>query len=128
MGRSQSAGRLGPSGPHRAPIGPTRGAPRSRKLRANGRRFRVRRVARDRHAGSQENEGGSMSTTYKPGDIDAVLRDGSSVRMRASHPTDESAIAVFLAGLSEESRRLRFGTGTVDLQATARHWSGTEIG
>jgi acetyl coenzyme A synthetase (ADP forming)-like protein len=67
-----------------------------------------------------------MSTTYKPGDIDAVLRDGSSVRMRASHPTDESAIAVFLAGLSEESRRLRFGTGTVDLQATARHWSGID--
>jgi acetate---CoA ligase (ADP-forming) len=67
-----------------------------------------------------------MSTTYRPGDIDAVLRDGSSVRMRASHPTDESAIVAFLAGLSEESRRLRFGSGAVDLQATARRWSGVE--
>jgi acetyl coenzyme A synthetase (ADP forming)-like protein len=88
--------------------------------------LRVRRVARDLHAGPQENEGGSMSTTYRPGDIDAVLRDGSSVRIRASHPTDESAIVAFLEGLSEESRRLRFRTDSVDLGATARHWSGID--
>jgi acetyl coenzyme A synthetase (ADP forming)-like protein len=67
-----------------------------------------------------------MSKTYKPGEIDAVLRDGSSVRIRASHPTDESAIVAFLEGLSEESRRLRFRTDSVDLGATARHWSGID--
>jgi acetyl coenzyme A synthetase (ADP forming)-like protein len=67
-----------------------------------------------------------MSTTYKPGEIDAVLRDGSSVRIRASHPTDESAIVAFLEGLSEESRRLRFRTDSVDLGDTARHWSGID--
>ncbi len=27
-----------------------------------------------------------MSTTYSPRDIDVVLRDGSSVRIRAAHP------------------------------------------
>ena len=67
-----------------------------------------------------------MSTTNRPGDVNAVLRDGSSVRIRASQPTDESAIAAFLAGLSEESRRLRFGPGTVDLDVTARRWSGID--
>jgi acetyl coenzyme A synthetase (ADP forming)-like protein len=67
-----------------------------------------------------------MSTTNRPGDVNAVLRDGSSVRIRASQPTDESAIAAFLAGLSEESRRLRFGAGTVDLAVTARRWSGID--
>jgi len=67
-----------------------------------------------------------MSTTYKPGDIDAVLRDGSSVRIRASHPADEPAIAAFITGLSEGSRRLRFRSEDVDIQATARHWSGID--
>jgi acetyl coenzyme A synthetase (ADP forming)-like protein len=67
-----------------------------------------------------------MSTTHRPGDIDVVLRDGSSVRIRASHPTDEPAIAAFITGLSEGSRRLRFRSDDVDIQATARHWSGID--
>ena len=67
-----------------------------------------------------------MSTKYKPGDIDAVLRDGSSVHIRASHPADESAILAFLTGLSAESRRLRFRSDDVDLETTARHWSGID--
>ncbi len=67
-----------------------------------------------------------MSTTYKPGDIDAVLRDGSSVRIRASRPADEPAILAFLTGLSAESRRLRFRSGDADLTLTARHWSGID--
>jgi len=67
-----------------------------------------------------------MSTTYKLGDIDVVLRDGSSVHIKASHPSDELAIAAFLSRLSEESRRLRFGSGNVDLEAMARRWSGVD--
>jgi acetyl coenzyme A synthetase (ADP forming)-like protein len=67
-----------------------------------------------------------MSTTYKLGDIDVVLRDGSSVHIKASHPSDELAIAAFLSGLSEESRRLRFGSDNVDLEAMARRWSGVD--
>jgi acetyl coenzyme A synthetase (ADP forming)-like protein len=67
-----------------------------------------------------------MSTSYSPRDIDVVLRDGSSVRIRAAKPTDEAAILAFLRGLSAESRRLRFGSTTSDVEATARRWSGVE--
>ena len=56
-----------------------------------------------------------MSTSYSPRDIDVVLRDGSSVRIRAAKPTDEAAILAFLRGLSAESRRLRFGSTTSDV-------------
>jgi acetyl coenzyme A synthetase (ADP forming)-like protein len=67
-----------------------------------------------------------MSTTYSPRDIDVVLRDGSSVRIKAAQTTDEAGILAFLKGLSDESRRLRFSAKTVDLEATARVWSGVE--
>jgi acetyl coenzyme A synthetase (ADP forming)-like protein len=67
-----------------------------------------------------------MSTTYSPRDIDVVLRDGSSVRIRGAHPSDEAPILAFLRGLSDESRWLRFRSASVDLEATARRWSGVE--
>jgi acetyl coenzyme A synthetase (ADP forming)-like protein len=67
-----------------------------------------------------------MSMTYTPPDIDVVLRDGLSVRIRAAHPTDEAAIAAFLDGLSEQSRWFRFRSRTVDLAAVARSWAGIE--
>jgi acetyl coenzyme A synthetase (ADP forming)-like protein len=67
-----------------------------------------------------------MTTSYSPRDIDVVLRDGSSVRIRAAHATDEAGILAFLKGLSDESRRLRFGDVKTDLEATARRWAGVE--
>ena len=67
-----------------------------------------------------------MSTSYSPRDIDVVLRDGSSVRIRAAKPTDEAAILAFVRGLSDESRWLRFRSKTSDLEATARRWAGVE--
>ena len=67
-----------------------------------------------------------MSTTFSLRDIDVVLRDGSSVRIRAAHPTDEPGILSFLQGLSDDSRRLRFPAGNIDLAATSRLWSGVE--
>jgi acetyl coenzyme A synthetase (ADP forming)-like protein len=67
-----------------------------------------------------------MSTTYSPRDIDVVLRDGSSVRIRGAHPSDEAPILAFLRGLSDESRWLRFRSASVDLEVTARRWSGVE--
>jgi acetyl coenzyme A synthetase (ADP forming)-like protein len=67
-----------------------------------------------------------MTTSYSPRDIDVVLRDGSSVRIRAAHATDEAGILAFLKGLSDESRRLRFGDVKTDLEATARRWAGIE--
>ena len=67
-----------------------------------------------------------MSMTYTPTDIDVVLRDGLSVRIRAAHPTDEKAIAAFLDELSEQSRWFRFQAREVDSAAVARRWSGVE--
>ena len=67
-----------------------------------------------------------MSTTYSRRDIDVVLRDGSSVRIRAANQTDETAILAFLQRLSDESRRLRFAGAKTDLEATARRWAGIE--
>ena len=67
-----------------------------------------------------------MSTTYSPGEIDVVLRDGSSVRIKAAHATDAAAILAFLKALSDESRRLRFGDAATDLEATAKRWAGVD--
>ena len=67
-----------------------------------------------------------MSSTYSPRDTDVVLRDGSSVRIRAAKPADEAAILAFLRGLSDDSRWLRFRSRTANLEATARRWSGVE--
>jgi acetyl coenzyme A synthetase (ADP forming)-like protein len=64
-----------------------------------------------------------MISSYSPRDIDVVLRDGSSVRIRAAKPTDETAIGAFLNGLSDGSRTLRFGEGPTDLVATAKEWT-----
>jgi acetyl coenzyme A synthetase (ADP forming)-like protein len=67
-----------------------------------------------------------MTTTYSPRDIDVVLRDGSSVRIRAAKPSDEAATLAFLNGLSKTSRSLRFGDKPIDSVATARRWAGVE--
>ena len=64
-----------------------------------------------------------MISSYSPRDIDVVLRDGSSVRIRAAKPSDETAIGAFLNGLSDASRTLRFGAESTDLVATAKEWT-----
>jgi acetyl coenzyme A synthetase (ADP forming)-like protein len=40
--------------------------------------------------------------------VDVALRDGSTIRIRATHPGDFDAVRAFLEGLSEQSRWLRF--------------------
>ena len=67
-----------------------------------------------------------MSTTFSPRDIDVVLRDGSSVRIRAAQKQDEAAVLAFLNGLSDESRWLRFRSKSVDLAKTAKVWAGSD--
>ena len=48
---------------------------------------------------------------------DVVLRDGSTLRLRSTAPTDGPALVRFFDRLSAESRYLRFqGAGTVDLR------------
>ena len=47
-------------------------------------------------------------------EADVVLRDGSTVRVRAVRPADEPRLLEFLRGLSESSRTLRFGGGVSD--------------
>jgi acetyl coenzyme A synthetase (ADP forming)-like protein len=44
----------------------------------------------------------------RPRDGDVVLRDGSTVRVRAMRPDDDQALLTLLESLSEESRWLRF--------------------
>jgi acetate---CoA ligase (ADP-forming) len=57
---------------------------------------------------NQANENYSCAIGYphKPGDV--VLRDGSTVRIRAMEPSDDKALFVLFESLSEESRWLRF--------------------
>src|SRR5262245_9965383 len=45
---------------------------------------------------------------------DVVLRDGSTVRVRAVMPNDESSLRVFLGDLSRRSRLLRYFAGVGD--------------
>jgi acetyl coenzyme A synthetase (ADP forming)-like protein len=54
---------------------------------------------------------------------DAVLRDGSSIRLRPARPDDEAGLTAFLAGLAFESRRLRFGGVVTDFAGLAHRWA-----
>ena len=58
-----------------------------------------------------------MSTAPYPRhhDVDAVIRDGSTIHIRPLVPSDEDALSAFLAGLSEHSRVLRFFHAVKDL-------------
>src|SRR5215831_17432647 len=56
-------------------------------------------------------------------DVDVVLRDGSTVRVRASRPDDRDALERFLSGLSEESRIFRFFTAVSDFSWAAKRFA-----
>lgn len=62
-----------------------------------------------------------MTTTPSEGiaPLQATLRDGSVVTVRAATANDEPALREFLAGLCLEARRLRFFTGAVDIERAA---------
>ena len=55
-------------------------------------------------------------------DVDVVLRDGSTVRVRAAIPADREALERFLGGLSEESRLFRFFSAVKDLGWAAQRF------
>jgi acetate---CoA ligase (ADP-forming) len=55
-------------------------------------------------------------------DVDAVLRDGSTVHIRPALPGDLDRLTRFLEGLSEESRVLRFFSPIKDVQWAARRF------
>ena len=64
---------------------------------------------------------GAVSTTYpahREGTV--VLRDGSTVSVRPVRPADEAALAHFFAGLSLESRVLRFFAAVANADGLAR--------
>jgi acetate---CoA ligase (ADP-forming) len=52
-------------------------------------------------------------------DVHIALRDGSTARVRPVEPSDEPALREFLAGLSHDSRWLRFFSLGVDLDRAA---------
>jgi acetyl coenzyme A synthetase (ADP forming)-like protein len=51
--------------------------------------------------------------------VDVALRDGSTIRVRPTHGEDRAPVREFLAGLSEESRWLRFFGAGVNLDDAA---------
>src|ERR1700760_4886372 len=53
-------------------------------------------------------------------DVHIALRDGGTARVRPVVPGDAPALKEFLAGLSEQSRWLRYFTMGVNLDAAAR--------
>jgi acetyl coenzyme A synthetase (ADP forming)-like protein len=61
----------------------------------------------------------SMSTRPAPDTSSAVLRDGATVIVRQAVAGDRPGIEDYLLGLSEDSRRLRFGSVGVDVSAIA---------
>ncbi len=73
---------------------------------------RTRRARRARAAAAPPAPAGA------PADI--VLRDGSTVSVRAIRPEDQAAMVAFLEGLSLRSRALRFFSAATDLGGQAR--------
>jgi acetyl coenzyme A synthetase (ADP forming)-like protein len=66
-----------------------------------------------------------MSAPVPPRDparlaTDVVLRDGSTVQVRTATAADRQLVEDYLLALSEESRRLRFWTPSVDVSGHAR--------
>lgn len=55
---------------------------------------------------SEEKNFRTVAKARRDGDV--VLRDGSTVRIRVMHPSDEEGLCALLTSLSEESRWLRF--------------------
>ena len=50
---------------------------------------------------------------------DVVLRDGRTVHLRPAAPQDREAVEDYLIGLSDESRRLRFWSSSIDVTGLA---------
>lgn len=59
-------------------------------------------------------------------DVDAVLRDGSTVHIRPVRPDDRGALAGFLEALSEQSRTFRFFSPVRDLAWAARSFTDVD--
>src|ERR1043165_7762141 len=57
---------------------------------------------------TQANGGYSCAVGFPHRNGDVVLRDGSTVRIRAMQPNDDEALCALFQSLSEESRWLRF--------------------
>jgi acetyl coenzyme A synthetase (ADP forming)-like protein len=62
-----------------------------------------------------------MTTTFPTHLVsDVVLRDGSTVRVRPTRPSDVTRVEDYLIGLSPETRRLRFWSQAIDVGELAR--------
>jgi acetate---CoA ligase (ADP-forming) len=62
-----------------------------------------------------------VSEVVAPGNLekDVVLRDGRTILLRPASPADEQAVQDYLMGLSDETRRLRFWSTTIDVSDVA---------
>lgn len=69
----------------------------------------------------------TMMTETDPESV-AVLRAGSTVRVRPVTREDGPLLLTFLSGLSDDARLTRFGTLANDLEAEARRWADVDGG
>ena len=69
-----------------------------------------------------------MDTTAARSDVvDVILRDGATLRLRPPTPADAEALVAFFAGLSDESRHLRFHGGRrIDRSLVDHLFAGTD--
>ena len=59
-------------------------------------------------------------------EVEVALRDGSTVHVRPVSPDDREAMEAFLAGLSEDSRRLRYFSAGASVRVAARAAVGVQ--
>ena len=70
----------------------------------------------DQGAGRARTRMAVMATTFPTHLVsDVVLRDGSTVRVRPTRPSDVTRVEDYLIGLSPETRRLRFWSQAIDV-------------
>src|SRR5215471_5998688 len=126
-GRSFGRGGAPPGRPGRRdrPVrrGPRRGA--GAGARARNRRRPLRGAGRrdDRAGPDRAHPRARVSGRERPlEDADVVLRDGSTVHVRATRPADRDALERFLVGLSDESRVFRFFSAIKDLAWAAQRF------
>jgi len=69
-----------------------------------------------------------VDTTAARSDVvDVILRDGATLRLRPPTPADAEALVAFFAGLSDESRHLRFHGGRrIDRSLVDHLFAGTD--
>src|SRR5579875_3332073 len=82
--------------------------PQPRRTRSRSCSKPSRRRMRPCRKGSRWPSAASEAGTLEADAVDVILRDGTTLRLRAPSSDDAGALLAFFTGLSERSRYLRF--------------------